>query len=138
MNPLTQFKNITILHLCIPLTLGCFALSPMAQAVMPPPDGSYPGQNTAEGQQALFSLTTGIHNTALGAQALFLDHAGSYNTATGSQTLFHNISGVFNTAVGWEAGSGVTTANNVICIGANVDGENVTDSCYIGNIYSNV
>jgi hypothetical protein len=41
-------------------------------------------------------------------------------------------------AVGWEAGSGVTTANNVICIGANVDGENVSDSCYIGNIYSNV
>jgi Chaperone of endosialidase len=41
-------------------------------------------------------------------------------------------------AVGWEAGSGVTTANNVICIGANVDGENVSDSWYIGNIYSNV
>jgi len=39
---------------------------------------------------------------------------------------------------GWEAGSAVTTANSVICIGANVDGENVSYSCYIGQIYSNV
>jgi uncharacterized coiled-coil protein SlyX len=28
----------------------------------------------------------------------------------------------------------VTTANNVICIGANVPGANVDDSCFIGNI----
>jgi Chaperone of endosialidase len=41
-------------------------------------------------------------------------------------------------AGGWEAGSAVTTANSVICIGANVDGENVSNSCYIGQIYSNV
>ena len=26
----------------------------------PPPDGGYPGQNTAEGEQALLSLTTGV------------------------------------------------------------------------------
>jgi hypothetical protein len=31
-----------------------------------------------------------------------------------------------------------TTANSVIRIGANVDGENVSNSCYIGQIYSNV
>ena len=30
----------------------------------------------------------------------------------------------------------VTTANNVICIGAS--GANVDNSCFIGNIYSNV
>jgi hypothetical protein len=29
------------------------------QAVVPPPDGGYPNFNTAEGQNALFSLTTG-------------------------------------------------------------------------------
>jgi hypothetical protein len=40
-------------------------------------------------------------------------------------------------AGGWEADSAVTTAS-VICIGANVDGENVSNSCYIGQIYSNV
>src|SRR4029453_6769058 len=37
-----------------------------------------------------------------------------------------------------EAGSAVTTANSVVCIGANVDGEDVSNSCYIGQIYSNV
>jgi len=39
--------------------LACFALLPGAQAVSPPPDGGYAGGNTAEGQNALFSLTTG-------------------------------------------------------------------------------
>jgi hypothetical protein len=38
-----------------------------------------------------------------------------------------------NTALGSEAGFDVTTANNVICIGA--DGNNVSNSCYIGNIF---
>ena len=31
--------------------LACFALLPGAQAVSPPPDGGYPGFNTAEGNQ---------------------------------------------------------------------------------------
>ena len=34
------------------------ALSPMMQAVVPAPDGGYPGGNTAEGDNALFTLTT--------------------------------------------------------------------------------
>ena len=41
-----------------------------------------------------------------------------------------------NTALGFNAGSAVTTANNLICIGA--FGANVDNSCFIGNIYSNV
>jgi len=49
--------------LLIPLVFACFALSPTAQAVSPAPDGGYPGGNTAEGQNALFSLTTGTYNT---------------------------------------------------------------------------
>jgi hypothetical protein len=46
--------------------LACFAVSPMTQAVVPPPDGGYPGNNTAEGQDALLNLTTGVNNTAVG------------------------------------------------------------------------
>ena len=38
----------------------CFGFSPTAQAVSPPPDGGYGGQNTAEGTNALFNLTTGV------------------------------------------------------------------------------
>ena len=48
------------------LALGLFAISPAAQAVTPPPDGGYPNYNTAEGDNALFSLTDGASNTATG------------------------------------------------------------------------
>ena len=45
--------------------LAYFSALPSSQAVMPPPDGGYPGFNTAEGQNALFSLATGVANTGL-------------------------------------------------------------------------
>src|SRR5262245_8453324 len=46
-----------ILNLCVAITLICFALSQTTEAVNPPPDGDYPGQNTAEGESALFDLS---------------------------------------------------------------------------------
>ena len=79
MNPLTQSKNTTILPVLIALTLGCFGLSPQARAVDPPPGGGYPNQNTAEGDDALFSLTTGADNTAMGFDALDSNTTGSDN-----------------------------------------------------------
>ena len=54
-----------VLSVLITLTI-----SPMAHAVSPSPDGGYPGGNTAEGQQALLSLTTGTYNTAVGLFSL--------------------------------------------------------------------
>jgi len=48
------------------MALFCAAAIPTAQAVVPAPDGGYPGGNTAEGQNALLSLTTGGYNTAIG------------------------------------------------------------------------
>ena len=87
--------------LLIPLALCCFALS--VQAVSPKPDGGYPGANTAEGDFALFSLTSGIHNTALGYQALFGNTTGHDNIATGFQALFSNTTGSDNTANGFHA-----------------------------------
>jgi len=222
----------------VPITFAflCFALVQNTEAVSPPPDGGYPGGNTAEGQNALrstttggynaaigyfslFSNTTGSFNTAVGAGALDLNTAdnntaigagallistigefntangafalfsnteGHHNTAIGSRTLFNNVTGAQNVALGFGAlqdntggsqnvatgtnalagnttggkniadgdaallfnstgnenvalgyfaGSNVTNANNVICIGASVSGFNVDNSCFIGNIH---
>ncbi len=193
-------------RLCLTLSalaIISFALAQKSQAVTPAPDGGYPGGNTAEGQAALLSLTSGTYNTAVGlfslralsdgqfntgvgagtllvntadentatgagallsnstgeantangAFALFPNITGSNNTASGAFALSHNTTGAFNTAVGLgalqlnttsnlnialgaNAGINVTMASNVICIGS--PGADVSDSCYIGNIYGNV
>src|SRR5437899_908155 len=86
----------------IALALACFALSPPARAVLPAPDGGYPGSNTAEGDDALFSLTTGLDNTALGFDSLFSNTAGNFSTAVGFDALFHNTTGLENTATGCQ------------------------------------
>ena len=89
----------------IALILAGFALSPQARAVVPPPDGGYANENTAEGQDALFSLTTGTDNTAIGFNALFSNTTSSLNTAVGSQALFSLTTGagLGNTAIGFQA-----------------------------------
>jgi hypothetical protein len=215
MNSLIQCKP-TILPLLIAGVLTCFAPSPGARAVFPPPDGGYPGGNTAEGQNALLSRTTGGYNaaigwlslrgltsgsfntgvgagtlalnnadqnTAIGTGALLFNNSGGFNTATGAFALFKNVGGVSNsafgqgvlkenvsgndntavganalllnttggsntaigsfallsstgvgnTAIGRGAGSNVSTANGVICIGHS--GQNVTATTWIENVY---
>jgi hypothetical protein len=59
---------------------------------------------------------------------------GTGNTAIGNGALFHNTTGDTNTAIGGAAGTSVTTASNVIAIGT--AGANVSNSCYIGNIWN--
>jgi hypothetical protein len=81
------------------LALACFAISPRAQAVIPPPDGGYPGFTTAEGTNALKNLTTGVGNTATGWHSLFANTAGNLNTGVGAGTLLFNA-GDNNTATG--------------------------------------
>jgi hypothetical protein len=205
----TKIRAVLMAITSLYLTTG----SEKSHAVLPPPDGGYPGFNTAEGQNALFSLTAGSANTAVGWFSLFSDTDGSFNTATGAGSLLFNLSdqntafgaaallfntfgfgntavgvaalvnntgspvetpsggpgsvntavglralssnstGSINTAVGASAlanntvgsgnvalgsgaGIGVNTANNVIAIGTS--GADVSNSCYIGQIYSNV
>ena len=65
--------------------------------------------NTAEGQNALFNLTTGVGNTAVGWFSLWSETDGSYNTAVGAGTLLFNVGnqstgeGAQNTAIGTAA-----------------------------------
>jgi hypothetical protein len=99
--------------LLIPLLLACFALSQTAQAVNPPPDGGYPGNNTAEGTNALLSLTTGLNNTAVGLNALLHDTSGGYNVGIGSQALATNTTGNFNMAIGTQALFNSTASANM-------------------------
>ena len=91
--------------------------------------------NTANGSGALYSNTTGSDNTAIGASSLNDNETGIGNTAIGVRALDSNTTGNFSAALGENAGINVTTADNVICIGFNVFGANVAESCYIGNIF---
>ncbi len=90
----------------IALLIGCLALVPTARAVVPAPDGGYPGGNTAEGQNALLSLSTGTYNTAVGLFSLESNTEGQFNTAVGAGALLANVGdpsmdhGVENTATG--------------------------------------
>src|SRR5437762_3578814 len=69
----------------IALILACFVLPPATRALLPPPapDGGYVNFNTAEGYNALYSLTTGVNNTAVGYEVLLANTTGNDNTATG-------------------------------------------------------
>ena len=66
---------------------------------------------------------------------MFNNTTGQSNTAIGEAVLGENTTGRQNTAIGFQAGLDVSTAANVICIGANVAGANVDNTTWIGNVY---
>ncbi len=133
-------KLQNLIHILIGIV--CIGLLPKAQAVSPAPDGDYPGGNTAEGQNALFSLTTGGYNTATGWFSLktvctgslntafgagtLLANTGEANTATGGGALMLNSTGAFNTASGYLALSSNTTGFNNTAIGTTALQNNTT------------
>jgi trimeric autotransporter adhesin len=101
----------------ITFAIVSFALVPNTQAVNPPPDGGYPGGNTAEGDNTLFSLTTGTYNTAVGVFSLQSNTSGDFNTAIGAGTLLANTAGQ-NTATGAGALLSNTTGDSNTANGA--------------------
>ena len=108
-------NRLSLSRLLFPFTtvaVMCFAFLPVTRAVSPPPDGGYPRGNTAEGTDALLSLTTGVGNSATGFQALFNNTTGNRNTAHGSQSLFTNTTGTFNTATGFRTLYGNNGSDN--------------------------
>src|SRR5438477_359791 len=104
-------KNRNSTFTTILLALGFLALSPMTRAVVPPPDGGYPGGNTAEGQSALLGRTTGLYNTAVGIYSLLSLTDGNFCTGVGAGTLLANT-GDSNTATGAGALLSNTTGTN--------------------------
>ena len=110
----------------ITFALVFFTLVQNMQAINPPPDGGYPGGNTAEGQDALLGLTTGTYNTAVGLFSLESNTTGNFNTAIGAGTLLANTAGQ-NTATGAGALLNNTTgdsntANGVFALFDNTTG----------------
>jgi uncharacterized coiled-coil protein SlyX len=118
----------------ITLALGTLAIGQRAEAVTPAPDGGYAGGNTAEGQNALLSLTSGAFNTAVGFLSLRSNITGQLNTAigagtllantaddntgTGAGALLSNTTGTDNTANGSFALFSNTTASENTGVGA--------------------
>jgi hypothetical protein len=96
LNPASPLLFMTLIYFTFS------ALVPKGFAVVPPPDGGYPNFTTAEGQNALKSLTTGAGNTALGWSSLFSVATADFNTAVGAGTLALNTADQ-NTATGAAA-----------------------------------
>src|SRR5438270_3236901 len=103
--------------LFVPFLLTCFALSQTAQAVVPPPDGGYANRNTAEGKDALFSLTTGVDTTSLGFQELYTGTTARGNTAAGSQALLSNTASTRNVSVAAAALDSLTSGEMNTAVG---------------------
>ena len=124
----TSMKLSIQLPATVALTIVGFALSPKTQAVSPPPDGGYPGGNTAVGQNALLDLSSGTFNTALGFFSLAGNTFGIFNTGVGVGTLFSNTFGANNTATGAGAllsntDGIVNTANGAFALVSNTEGQ---------------
>jgi hypothetical protein len=89
--------------------------------------GSY---NTADGYHALIENTTGNYNTATGVYTLVYNNARG-NTADGYEALLNNSSGIYNTASGYAAlqsntFGGFNTATGVNALTANITGSDNT------------
>lgn len=91
-------KLQNVIHILIGIV--CFALCQQVQAT--PDPGRVDPFNTADGDHALFSNTTGVANSAFGWYALSANTDGSNNTAVGAGALDLNT-GNSNTAVGTAA-----------------------------------
>jgi hypothetical protein len=105
-------------HIIFGAILSALAFLPGVQAVVPPPDGCYPNFTTAEGCNALGSLTTGAGNTGVGWYSLFSNTTGNFNTGVGAGALALNHA-ENNTAVGAGALFFNTTGELNIAVGAN-------------------
>jgi hypothetical protein len=116
------------------LVIGCLAFLPQMQALSPPADGCYPNFTTAEGCNALQSLTAGAGNTGVGWYALFGTSTASFNTGIGAGALVLNNADS-NTAVGAAALllNTAGTGNSALGTAAMVNNDNGTNNTAVGS-----
>jgi hypothetical protein len=114
------------------LVLGLAVFS-TSFAVLPPPGGGYPAENTALGQDSLFSLSDSSSggNTSIGFDTLYFNTVGNQNTALGDQALYSNVTGTENVAVGWHALSSNMSASGNVALGWQALSSNTTG---LGNV----
>jgi uncharacterized coiled-coil protein SlyX len=121
-------KNRQILLTTVLSALVCFGLCPQVRsATDAPTDDVVPPTNTADGQLAPASITTGIYNTAFGFYAALSISDASFDTAVGAGALLLDTAGT-NTAVGAGAllSNSTGSANNAVGTFAlfnNIEGE---------------
>src|SRR6266498_1215146 len=103
-------KSRKIMFTTILSALVCFGLCQQVQSATDTPDpGAKPLSNTADGTNALLSLTSGLYNSAFGFDSLLSASNTSFNTGVGAGTLILNNGdptageGVQNTAGGVSA-----------------------------------
>ena len=95
-----SMKNRNVIFATILSGMVCFPLLLKAQTG---PQAALPGLNTADGDHALFSITSGTANTAVGWRSLTSNTEGSFNTGLGAGALALNTTEDSNTAVGTAA-----------------------------------
>ena len=125
----------------IAVAFACFALSLQAQTCQ---EDCLANDNTALGDDALISITTGYNNTAIGfdalsantighdnpavgSEALSLNTTGYWNVGVGASALYGNLTGIGNVALGQEALSQLTDGSYNTAVGLNA-GEFITGS----------
>ena len=106
------------------IVVGGLALCPLPQQVRAQDtESALPNGNTADGENALLSLTTGFYNAAFGFDALLLNSTGNFNTGIGAGALLTNngdpalFQGSENTAVGAGALLSNTTGQDNCAVG---------------------
>jgi len=92
--------------------------------------------NVANGYNSLKTSTTGSSNTANGSYSLYSNTTGDGNTANGYFSLYSNTTGYQNTANGYESlksntTGGGNTANGFMTLQANTEGHGNTANGYV-------